>query len=259
MDLPDVTYITVHQYIEHSIQQREIAISTEYPVLVTINERPLLTIACSGNNIVDLVTGHLAAEGMITSKDDIQRLHFDESLMVAEVSIKPSEKVNTILSSTPSLATCGGGSKRNLPSRDHVHSSLPDVKAGIINHCMDTFLHQSSLHQATHGVHSSAMLDLDGNQVVFCDEIGRHNAIDKVIGYAVNNNIPLHDKMVLSTGRISSEIVMKLILSGIPVFISRASPTSFCVDLVKEYNMICICRARNNGFTIINGHEQILL
>ena len=261
MELPDITTIPVHHYrhAQHTVLEGQIAISTEYPVLITINGHPFITIACSGNNIADLVTGHLFAEGIITTRADIKNIDLDNEQMIAGVQVEPSEQVNATLSRSPSLVTCGGGSKRHLPYGNHVKASLPDVKAAIITRVMDEFLRQSSLHKKTHGVHSSALLDLHGNQVVFYDEIGRHNAIDKVIGFAINNNIDLHDKMILSTGRISSEIIMKIIISGVPVFISRASPTSYCVDLVKQYNLLCICRARQNDFVIINGSRHVIL
>lgn len=258
MNLPEYKNIPVHEYSNKQIKDTEIAISTEYPVLITLNGQSFITIACSGNNIEELLTGHLVAEGIIEKTSDITRIEMDSSAMVAAVTVTPSEPVSRALSRIPSLVTCGKGSKRELPAEGYVYRSLPDVRAEIILDAMNTFLSQSSLHEKTHGVHSSALVDIHGRQEAFFDEIGRHNAIDKVIGYAFNNNIALNDKMILSTGRISSEIIMKSIFARVPVLVSRASPTSYCVDLIKKYNILCICRTRNNSFTIINGENHVL-
>ncbi|MFW5771614.1 MAG: formate dehydrogenase accessory sulfurtransferase FdhD [Spirochaetota bacterium] len=257
MNLPEYKYIPVHEYSNNSKRPAEIAISTEYPVFVTLNGHPFVTIACSGNNMEELLTGHLVAEGLIEETRDIKNIDLDSNEMIAAVTVTPTEQVRQALSRIPSLVTCGKGSKRDLPSADYVYQSLPDVRAEVIRNAMNTFLSQSSLHEKTHGVHSSALVDINGKQEAFFDEIGRHNAIDKVIGYAFNKNIALDDKMILSTGRISSEIIMKSIYARVPVLVSRASPTTYCVDLIKRYNILCICKARNNSFIIINGENHV--
>ena len=122
---------------------------------------------------------------------------------------------------------------------------------------MKKFVQASDLHKLTRGVHSSVLLDLHGNEVVFVDEIGRHNAVDKIIGYATKNSIPLQDKMIFSTGRLSSEILYKTIYSGAKVIVSKAAPTSLSVELARKNDIILIANVRNNRFDILNGKEYI--
>jgi FdhD protein len=124
---------------------------------------------------------------------------------------------------------------------------------------MSEFLSFSKEHETTHGVHGSAMYTLKGERIVFFDEIGRHNAIDKVIGYAAMNNISPEDKMICSTGRISSEIAFKFINASAPVLITRASPTTYSIKLLRDYNILAIVRAVNCGFFVVNGKERIRL
>ncbi|HQM46212.1 MAG TPA: formate dehydrogenase accessory sulfurtransferase FdhD, partial [Smithellaceae bacterium] len=109
------------------------------------------------------------------------------------------------------------------------------------------------------GVHGAALYSLAGEKIVFFDEIGRHNAIDKVIGHAAVHNISLEDKMICSTGRISSEIALKIINARAPVLITRASPTTLSVKLLRRYNILSVIRAVQGRFYVVNGKEQIVL
>ena len=138
-------------------------------------------------------------------------------------------------------------------------SKLPNVSAEIVLSYMKKFVQASDLHKLTRGVHSSVLLDLEGNEIVFVDEIGRHNAVDKIIGYAAKNSISLGDKMIFSTGRLSSEILYKTIYSGAKVIVSKAAPTSLSVELARENNIILIANVRSNRFDVLNGYENIVV
>ena len=107
-------------------------------------------------------------------------------------------------------------------------------------------------------VYKRQLYSLDGERIVFFDDIGRHNAMDKVIGHAALNGISLEDKMICSTGRISSEIAFKIITAGAPVLISRASPTTLGVELLRRYNILSIIRAVGRRFFVVNGKDSIL-
>jgi FdhD protein len=124
---------------------------------------------------------------------------------------------------------------------------------------MNEFLVFSQEHKATHGVHGAALYSLEGERLAFFDEIGRHNAIDKVIGHAAVSGISLEDKMICSTGRVSSEIALKLIHARAPVLVTRASPTTLSVELLRRYNLLSIVRAVGGRFYVVNGKENILL
>ena len=254
MTQPGYSYVQVHDYRETGPEEREMAVSAEYPVNLSINGSHYATIACSGTEIEYLVTGHLISEGIVLSVDSIQEFSFDPATLSANVCTHDRREI----SPRGALTAAGGRGRLSVPGHEYVRAELPEINAGTVSDSMESFLNHSREHHLTGGVHSSALCTVSGDMVVFFDEIGRHNAVDKVIGYAARKAIPLADKMILSTGRISSEIMFKLIYARAPVLVSRASPTSYSVNLARQFNILTICRARQGRFTVINGNEQIV-
>ena len=105
----------------------------------------------------------------------------------------------------------------------------------------------------TGGFHWASLFDLNGKQIIFIEDIGRHNAVDKVIGYAILNNYNLNDLILRYSGRIPSEIVKKAINSGLNAIISKSPPTDKAVELAKEHDILLIGFARNEKFNVYAG------
>jgi FdhD protein len=153
---------------------------------------------------------------------------------------------------------CGqGGPSYAAKAKDKLETSPPSVQAGVIIGCVTELLRTSELHKKMGGVHSAALYSTDGKRIVFFNEIGRHNAVDKLIGYAVRNSLPLGEAMLLSTGRLSSEILSKAVAAKIPVVISKASPTSLSVELASQSGIVMIGNVRGRKFRVYNGREHV--
>jgi len=257
MALPFYTEISVYSYNAGAFSPVKLSVNAEYPVAVFVNGEPVATIACSGADVHELAVGFLMAEGIIKGYEEISALDFNEDTLTIEAALGNTE-IFPGQFSTAHIVTGGGRAKRNIPPKSLVRKNNPTVDADVICRAIDEFLHSSAMHELTHGVHSAALYRISGEKIIFYDEIGRHNAIDKVIGRAAMNSVGLDNSMLLSTGRISSEIAMKVIQCGVPVFISRASPTDYAASLLKEYNVVSLCRAHEDRFLIINGRENIV-
>ena len=257
MALPFYTEISVHSYNAGAFSTVKLSVNAEYPVAVIVNGEPVATIACSGADAHELAVGFLLAEGIIKGYEDISALDFNEGTLTIEAVLR-NAAVSPGQSGTAHIVTGGGRAKRNIPPKSLVRKNNPIVNADVICRALDEFLHNSAMHELTHGVHSAALYSISGEQIIFFDEIGRHNAIDKVIGRAAMNSVSFDCTMLLSTGRVSSEIAMKVIQCGVPVFISRASPTDYAVSLLKDYNVVSVCRAHEDRFLIINGIDNIV-
>ncbi len=108
-------------------------------------------------------------------------------------------------------------------------------------------------------MHSAALSSTEGKIITFFDEIGRHNAIDKVLGYALLEDIDLRKNIILTTGRVSSEIVIKLINASAGTIISRASPTSLSYELANTHGVTMIGRVRSGYFCVFSGHENVIV
>ena len=144
----------------------------------------------------------------------------------------------------------------NLPGEkilDPAVFSLQDIRS-----LYRDFQKRSEGYRATGGVHSAALADAH-RTIVFAEDIGRHNAVDKVIGYALLEDISFSGKVMLASGRLSSEIVSKCARCSIPVIISRAAPTSLSVHIAEASGLTLIGFARGDRMNIYTGRERVLL
>jgi FdhD protein len=257
MTLPTCENVLLHECRDGSLIEVSLPFSTEYAVLLKINDRPYITMACSGNYMREHITGYLITEGIISGADQIEKMDIDETNLIVNAVLAKDKIIAEKLERIKIITAAGGRTKKSLPSDDLIRKNLPDVRAEVILRSMSEFLTYSREHEATHGVHSAALYSLAGERLVFFDEIGRHNAIDKVIGYAAVNGISLKDKMICSTGRISSEIAFKFINARAPVLVTRASPTTLSIRLLRQYNILSIIRAVKNRFYVVNGKDRI--
>ncbi len=259
MTLPVNEKVLLHEYRESGFVEVSLPFSAEYAVTLSINGSPYITMACSGSYLKEHMAGYLITEGIINDPDQIEKIDIDEAHLTVNVYLAEDRIITEKLERIKTITAAGGRAKKNWPSEDLIRKRLPQVRANTILQSMSEFLAYSREHEATHGVHSAALYSLEGERLVFFDEIGRHNAIDKVIGHAALHRISLEDKMICSTGRISSEIAFKIINACAPVLISRASPTTLSVELLRRFNILSVIRAVNGRFFVVNGKENIRL
>jgi FdhD protein len=257
MEPPDFIGIDAYEYSMGSVTPIDVNVSAEYPVTIMINDNPYVVIATSGSDLEALAIGHLVSEGIINSIDEIREIDIRGDRFEINIKTEINDEILERLFKVHSIASgCGHG--RNASHQvDKKIVTPPPIEAEVIISSMRTFLRSSVLHKRTRGVHSSALYTIKGDKLIFFDEIGRHNAIDKIVGYALKNNIPLTDKMIFSTGRLSSEIVYKALYASAPIIVSKASPTSLAVELARKYNIVMIGKVRSDSFCIFNGLESI--
>lgn len=259
MTLSTCENVLVHEYRDGALTEVSLPFSAEYAVTLKINDSPYVTMACSGTYLEPHITGYLITEGIVSGIDQIEKMEIDEANLTVNAVLVKSKIIAEKLEHIKTISAAGGRSRKSLPSDDMIRKYLPKIRAEVILKSMSEFLTYSREHEATHGVHSAALYSLTGERLVFFDEIGRHNAIDKVIGNAALNHLALENKMICSTGRISSEIAFKFINAHAPVLITRASPTTLSVRLLRQYNILSIIRVVNDRFYVVNGKENIIL
>ncbi len=151
--------------------------------------------------------------------------------------------------------------KTRLHKQTGLEYKVPDVdmriRAGQILALMDKHLDSSPLHKSTGGTHVMSLANND--EIIFsCQDIGRHNALDKLYGYCLKNNIDLSDKILFSSGRITKEICLKLINIGIKIMVSRATVSSMAIELAHRHNLTLIGFARGNRFNLYTHPYRIL-
>jgi FdhD protein len=129
-----------------------------------------------------------------------------------------------------------------------VESALKATPAQILD-LMRAFQTRSEIYQKTHGVHGAALCDTSGI-LLFKEDIGRHNAIDKIFGHCLMGDIPLADRIIMTTGRISSEILFKVAKRNIPILVSRSTPTDLAVDLAGELGITLVGYVRGGHMNV---------
>jgi FdhD protein len=234
-------------------------VTEEIPFTIEVNGRELATLLASPCNLKQLAIGFLYTSGLIRSVESIRSLTVDTERWKAEVEID-EDVADDLAFKRVYTSGCGRGVIFHNPLDVLQRVSMPDgfaAAAATILDLMKQFLGLSEEHRKTRGVHSAALADRE-RILIFMDDIGRHNALDKAIGEALLSAIDLREVMAMTSGRISSEIVAKIMRSGSPVVVSAGVPTNQAIQLAKEIRMTLAGSARGRRMNIYCHHQRIL-
>jgi FdhD protein len=233
----------------------------EQPVTLYLNGHEVVTLLCAGHHLDELAAGFFFAEGFVKTRADLESLEVDEAEGKVNARIRSDASLTERLWQKRTVTSgCGKGSLfyyslDALLSRP-VTAPLRVSANQILDRVED--LHRlSQTYRRTHGVHNSAAAEGD-RIVLFRDDIGRHNAVDMIVGHFFLNSLSLEDKLLITTGRLTSEILIKAAKMQIPVLVSRNTATSLAVELAKSLNITLIGYARAGKFTVYNGAERII-
>jgi len=247
----DVTLIRMDRETRETLQ-REVA--REYPLTVLFNGEQLATLLCSPDDMVNLAVGFLYSEGLIAAKEEIRDVALDGERGVIRVETASVATMARELFMKRVITTgCGRGisfySFADLEQRQQkVVSFLKATPAQLLD-LMRAFQTRSEIYQRTHGVHGAALCDASGI-LLFKEDIGRHNAIDKIFGHCLRVDIPLADRIVMTTGRISSETLFKVAKRNIPILVSRSTPTDLAVGLAGELGITLVGYVRGGYMNV---------
>jgi FdhD protein len=246
---------TIQKYQDEEITEIEDLVVCEYPFTIFLNEQEFITLLCSPKSLKSLSIGFLYSEGIIKSVSDIDSINIDEKMGYAYIKIGNLSKFAKQLYGKRVITTgCGKGSifYNALDSLKckHFKNNL-DIEYKKLLDIMKVFNKKSELFLETGGVHSVGLID-DDKILYFEEDIGRHNALDKIIGSCLADNVNIEDKSIITSGRITSEIVLKCAKLGIGCIISRSAPTNLAIDTGKKLNIEIIGFARGNKLNVYN-------
>lgn len=240
----------------------EDTVISEYPLTIFINEKELVTLLCSPEGLEYLAVGFLVSEGIIKNMEQIEKVSIDKDRGHAYVDLKNKSIFTEELFGKRTITTgCGKGTV--------FYNVLDSLGTKKINHPIKIesqkilelsrkLNDESQLFRETGGVHSCALCD-EERIILFHEDVGRHNALDKIIGEALLLGLNLNDKILISSGRISSEMIIKTIKNNIPMIVSRSAPTDLSVEIAKQFHVTLIGFARGNRMNIYNGAENLTI
>ena len=236
-------------------------VATEIPFTITINEKEIATLLCSPVNLKELAYGFIFTSGFIKSIGEIKSFSLDKTKWVASLEMDTMPQPS-LMEKRLYTSGCGKGilysNISEIAYRQPLENTMTITSSQIIS-ITKWFQHCSELFKTTGGVHTASLSIKGGIPKIFCDDIGRHNAVDKVIGKALMDGVDFSETILVSSGRTSSEILHKTRACGIPVNISRSAPTHQTVLRAKDMGITVIGFARSINFTIYSHEERVIL
>lgn len=233
----------------------------EYLLTICLNNQEITTLLCTPENLEELSIGFLLSEGFLDSYTEVTNSNLDKNRGFIKIAAKIDGKtLEERLKVRRGRAYDFVKEASIYPSLDSVSSKNTGETIAIrplnVISLMRDFTNKSILFNDTGGVHSCALCHKD-KILVHRDDIGRHNALDKILGWGHIAGNDFSDKMILTTGRISSETLVKIARSGIPVIISKSAPTSLAVDLAKKWGITLVGFARRDKMNIYTNFPSI--
>ncbi|MCL6448340.1 MAG: formate dehydrogenase accessory sulfurtransferase FdhD [Armatimonadetes bacterium] len=223
----------------------------EMELTIYVNQQELVTVLCTPTRLNYLVLGFLYAEGIISGTDDVVMMRVCEEEALADVRLKNEYK----LPAQKALPSgCGGGATFQTRGQK-VASELVVTPTEVLS-LMKKLQEKMELYRLSGGVHTSALAD-PKNLLVVAEDIGRHNTLNKIQGECLVRGLPTKDRLLLTTGRVSSEMLLKAARMQVPVVVSRHSPTGRAVSLARELGIALVGRALGNRFLVYSHPERL--
>ncbi len=245
--------------MNEAVALKKVNICEEEPVVFLLNGKNLVTFMCTPNELKELAIGHLFSRGIINNIKDITSLGAckDMKMIFATSSFEVDFngiELNTVLSSG-----CGSGVKFNesiskLPKiESDFHISIEEVKKLAIEMFM-----KAMMYKRYGGMHCAALSD--GREIIaLCEDVGRHNAVDKVIGKGLLKEVNFKNTMLMTTGRISTDMVLKAANVACPFVVSRSIPTTSALELANNLGITVIGRIASSNPIVYMYEERIAM
>jgi FdhD protein len=233
----------------------------EFPLTIVLNNEELVTLLCSPKNLDYLAVGFLSSEGLLKGKDDIKKITVDDRRGVVRVETEAENKqAGELLFKRIITSGCGRGasfySTADVGGQVKVESQVRILALQVLELARE-FQRHSETYKATHGVHSAALCDTK-NILIFSEDIGRHNAIDKIFGECILKDIPTDDHMILTSGRVTSEILLKVAKRNIPLLVSKSAPTDLGVKLANDLGITLIGFVRGKRMNVYSNDWRVV-
>ncbi len=243
---------------------KEDLIVTEFPVTIKVNREEFVTMVCSPEYIEDMVIGYLASEGFIQSFQDIKEIWMQEKEGFVHVSISNLNPYLQHFQNKRYVTSCCGMSRQGFVFANDARTAkkMNDIHVQITPEgclsLMKELQKGAALFHQTGGVHNAALCDENG-VIISRMDIGRHNALDKIYGYCLKNKIDVHEKILVFSGRISSEILLKTAKIGCEMVLSKSAPTALALELAEELGITTVGFIRDSSMNVYTHPQRILL
>ena len=245
--------------IDQTGQPIETSVTVERALTIFLNSQEIVTAMTINDYPEYLAIGYLLNQNMLLPDDEVTGVDYDEELSVVVVRTKRKTDYEKKLKKKVQTSGCAQGTVFGDLMEALENVSLPAAE-----------LRTSWLYRLTHAINTTPSLYLEAGAIhgcvlaqqdkplVYMEDVGRHNAVDKIAGWMFREKVPAGDKIFYTTGRLTSEMVIKTVRMGIPILISRSGFTAWGVELARKANLTLIGRARGKRFIALAGEDRIV-
>ncbi|WP_306117965.1 MULTISPECIES: formate dehydrogenase accessory sulfurtransferase FdhD [unclassified Roseitalea] len=233
---------------------------TERPLTLYLNGQEIVTMMTIGDHPDLLAVGYLANQNMLRPEDTITAIDHDEDVEVVVVRTARQTDYETVLRKKVRTSGCAQGTVFGdvMDSFDAAQLPAgPGLRTSWLHALTKAINMTPSLYLAAGAIHGCVLCARD-RPLVYFEDVGRHNAADKVAGWMRLNGVHGGDKIFYTTGRLTSEMVIKTVMMGIPILVSRSGFTAWGVELARQAGLTLIGRARGKRFTVVSGQHRIV-
>lgn len=238
----------------------ETAVVTERPLTLFLNAREIVTMMTIGDHPDLLAVGYLLNQNMLRLDDEITGIDYEDDIGVVVVRTKRETDYEEKLKKRIQTSGCAQGTVFGDVMENFDGTHLPadaEVRTSWIYTLSRKINQAPSLYLKAGAIHGSVLCEKD-RPLIYMEDVGRHNAVDKIAGYMFLNRIPAADKIFYTTGRLTSEMVIKTVSMGLPALISRSGFTAWGVELARKANLTLIGRAKGRRFIALAGTERLV-
>ena len=238
----------------------DIDVVTEKPLTIYLNSQEIVTTMTLGDMPKELSVGYLLNQNMINRKDVIEDIDYDENIDVVVVRTKRKTNYEKKLSKKIRTSGCAVGTVYGDMMEIFYDIKLNNetkIKSSWMRKISKNIIEVPSLYLKAGAIHGCALC-LNDNILAYVEDVGRHNAVDKIAGWMFLNNIEGNDKIFYTTGRLTSEMIIKTVQMEIPILLSRSGFTESGVNLANEANLSLIGRMKGKRFILLSGRHRVI-